>query len=229
MELSVSDTGPGIAPDALSVIFDRFHQLDDSPGRRHEGTGLGLTIAQEIANLAGGEIGVESELGAGSRFWVRLPHTAAKPGAVPAQTQPSMPARAEAPAPARTRMALVVENNTINRKLLADFLESAGWSVFQAVSAEHALEILDLTEQDPDVVLLDLHMPGLSGEELLSMLRNAYPESPVIIVTADATSGTSQRLREKGASGYFAKPINLNELGETLDQITLCSANTGQT
>lgn len=229
MELSVSDTGPGIAPDALTRIFERFHQLDDSPRRRYEGTGLGLTIAQEIANLAGGEIGVESELGSGSRFWVRLPHTIAKPGAVRALEESANQTRELEEPVALARTALVVENNTINRKLLTEYLEGAGWSVFQAVNAEHALEILDLSAQDPDVILLDLHMPGLSGEELLSMLRNAYPESPVIIVTADATSGTSQRLREKGASGYFAKPINLNELGETLDQITLCSANTGQT
>lgn len=229
MELSVSDTGPGIAPDELKIIFERFHQIDDSPGRRHEGTGLGLTIAQEIANLAGGEIGVESELGSGSRFWVRLPHTLAKPGAVSALEESGNQARELEQQVPLARTALVVENNTINRKLLTEYLEGAGWSVFQAVNAEHALEILDLSAQDPDVILLDLHMPGLSGEELLSMLRNAYPESPVIIVTADATSGTSQRLREKGASGYFAKLINLNELGETLDQITLCSANTRQT
>lgn len=220
MELSVSDTGPGIPPDALALIFDRFHQLDDSPGRRHEGTGLGLTIAQEIANLAGGELGVESEQGAGSRFWVRLPHTAAKPGAVAAHAQPSSSADVEAPVQAGARTALIVENNTINRNLLADFLEGAGWSVLQAVSAEHALEVLDLTEEDPDVVLLDLHMPGLSGEDLLAMLNNAYPQSPVVIVTADATSGTSQRLRAKGVKDYFVKPVNLEALSETLNRIT---------
>jgi CheY-like chemotaxis protein len=206
--------------DVLALIFDRFHQLDDSPGRRHEGTGLGLTIAQEIANLAGGELGVESEQGAGSRFWVRLPHTAAKPGAVAAHAQPSSSADVEAPVQAGARTALIVENNTINRNLLADFLEGAGWSVLQAVSAEHALEVLDLTEEDPDVVLLDLHMPGLSGEDLLAMLNNAYPQSPVVIVTADATSGTSQRLRAKGVKDYFVKPVNLEALSETLNRIT---------
>ncbi|CAN0005974.1 unnamed protein product, partial [Chrysoparadoxa australica] len=228
MELSVSDTGPGIAPDALTRIFERFHQLDDCPGRRYEGTGLGLTIAQEIASLAGGEIGVESELGSGSRFWVRLPHTIAKPGAVRALEESAEQAREPEQPVALARTALVVENNSINRKLLTEYLEGAGWSVLQAVNAEHALEILDLSAQDPDVILLDLHMPGLSGEELLSMLLSGYPDAPVLIVTADATSGTSQRLREKGASGYFAKPVNLKELGATLDQITLCSANTGQ-
>lgn len=228
MELSVSDTGPGIGPNALKTIFDRFHQLDDSPGRRHEGTGLGLTIAQEIASLAGGEIGVESELGSGSRFWVRLPHTVAKPSAVRALEEAAMPAGKLEQSTERARTALVVEDNTINRKLLTDYLEGAGWSVSQAVNADHALEILDLSVQDPDVILLDLHMPGLSGEDLLIMLRSGYPEAPVVIITADATSGTAQRMRAKGAAGYFAKPLNLDLLGETLNRIT-ARAMTGQT
>ena len=228
MELSVSDTGPGIAPKAVTSIFERFHQVDDSPGRRHEGTGLGLTIAQEIANLAGGEIGVESELGAGSRFWVRLPHTAAKPGAVQALNDSLSDSKAPSSERTHALTALVVENNTINRKLLTEYLEGAGWSVLQAVSAEHALEILDLSLQDPDVVLLDLHMPGMSGEDLLTHLCGTYPKTPVIIVTADAKNGTSERMRAKGAFGYFAKPVNLAELGETLNRIT-ASGDTGAT
>jgi CheY-like chemotaxis protein len=76
------------------------------------------------------------------------------------------------------------------------------------------------------VVLLDLHMPGMSGEDLLTHLCGTYPKTPVIIVTADATNGTSERMRAKGAVGYFAKPVNLAELGETLNRIT-APAETG--
>ena len=223
MELSVSDTGPGIAPDHVKTIFERFNQLDDSAGRRHEGAGLGLTIAQEIAVLAGGEIGVDSELNAGSRFWVRLPYRPAKARKAISGTEARSEAASKAQAaPART--ALVVEDNATNRNLLTAYLEDAGWKVLQAETSGHALALLDKTHTDPDAVLLDLHMPGLSGEDLLVHLRLVYPEMPVVIVTADATSGTAQRVRDKGAADCLPKPVNLNQLGAKLDQLTLKTA-----
>jgi signal transduction histidine kinase/CheY-like chemotaxis protein len=218
MELSVSDTGPGISPDQVQTIFERFNQLDDSAGRRHEGAGLGLTIAQELAVLAGGEIGVESELNAGSRFWIRLPRKLAPP---PGETDPETRAGTTSEHEERLlRTALVVEDNATNRTLMSAYLESAGWTVLQADSGANALSVLDRMECPPDVVLLDLHMPGLSGEDLLVHLRDAYPETPVIIVTADVTTGTAQRMRAKGALGYLAKPVDLDVLGETLKRIT---------
>ncbi|EAP89425.1 sensory box histidine kinase/response regulator [Oceanicaulis sp. HTCC2633] len=225
MELSVSDTGPGIAPDQVKSIFERFSQLDDSVGRQHEGAGLGLTIAQEIAVLAGGDIGVESELNAGSRFWVRLPHRPVKP-ADAAHPGLSDASRASAAAqrahPERT--ALVVEDNATNRNLLTSYLEGAGWRVLQASSSAEALAEMDKTDTDPDAVLLDLHMPGLSGEDLLVHFNAVYPDMPVVIVTADVTSGTAQRMREKGAADCLPKPVNLDQLGARLDQMTLKSA-----
>ena len=224
MELSVADTGPGISPDQVQTIFERFNQLDDSAGRRHEGAGLGLTIAQELTALAGGEIGVESELNAGSRFWIRLPRQLAplSEDKAPASASRSHTADEQAVLPQRT--ALVVEDNATNRTLMSAYLEGAGWAVLQAASGAHALSLLDRVEAPPDVVLLDLHMPGLSGEDLLVHLRDAYPETPVIIVTADVTTGTAQRMREKGALGYLAKPVDLDKLGAQLDQLTLKAA-----
>ncbi|WP_440958600.1 ATP-binding protein [Oceanicaulis sp. LC35] len=222
MELSVSDTGPGIAPDQVDSIFERFSQIDDSVGRHHEGAGLGLTIAQEIAHLAGGEIGVESELGAGSRFWVRLPYRlAAKTQSDPIPTDLPSPVRQPASEARPARTALVVEDNATNRNLLTVYLENTGWSVLQAESSAHALALMDKTRTDPDAVLLDLHMPGLSGEDLLVHLRSVYPDMPVVIVTADVTSGTAQRLRDRGAADCLSKPLNLDHLGARLNQLTL--------
>ena len=222
MEFSVSDTGPGIAPDQIKSIFERFNQIDDSLGRRHEGAGLGLTIAQEIAALAGGELGVESELNAGSRFWVRLPCTEVED---PAAFRSTSAHRRSDPAaelePRAERTALVVEDNRTNRNLLTLFLEEAGWRVLQAESSADALALMDKTQTDPDAVLLDLHMPGLSGEDLLVHLHGVYPDMPVVIVTADVTSGTAQRLRDKGAADCLPKPLNLAHLGARLDQLTL--------
>ncbi|WP_306015168.1 ATP-binding protein [Oceanicaulis sp. MMSF_3324] len=220
MELSVSDTGPGIAPAHVKTIFERFSQLDDSLGRHYEGAGLGLTIAQEIAVLAGGEIGVDSELGAGSRFWVRLPHRPIDTAQDAPEAELHPHAAAEAADTRRARTALVVEDNATNRQLLTVYLEENGWRVLQAESSAEALALMDKTESDPDAVLLDLHMPGLSGEDLLVHLNSVYPDMPVIIVTADVTSGTAQRMRERGAADCLSKPVNLALLGARLDQLT---------
>ena len=220
MELSVSDTGPGIAPAHVKTIFERFSQLDDSLGRHYEGAGLGLTIAQEIAVLAGGEIGVDSELGAGSRFWVRLPHRPIDTAQDDTEAELHPKAAAEAADTRRARTALVVEDNATNRNLLTVYLEENGWRVLQAESSAEALALMDKTESDPDAVLLDLHMPGLSGEDLLVHLNSVYPDMPVIIVTADVTSGTAQRMRERGAADCLSKPVNLAQLGDRLDQLT---------
>lgn len=221
MELSVSDTGPGIESSQLPTIFERFNQLDDGLGRRHEGAGLGLTIAQDIAQLSGGDIGVESELGAGSRFWVRLPLRPVTEHATAGAPAPDMTSQ---PVDTPRRTALVVEDNATNRQLLSAYLEEAGWAVLQAECSAHALALLDKTDTDPDAVLLDLHMPGLSGEDLLIHLHDVYPHMPVIIVTADVTSGTAQRMRERGAADCLSKPLNLELLGSRLDQLTLTPA-----
>jgi len=220
MELSVSDTGPGIASAHIKTIFERFNQLDDSLGRHYEGAGLGLTIAQEIAVLAGGEIGVDSELGAGSRFWVCLPHRPIDEAQNDPEAELAPQAAIEAAEIRRARTALVVEDNATNRNLLTVYLEENGWRVLQAESSAEALALMDKTESDPDAVLLDLHMPGLSGEDLLVHLNSVYPDMPVIIVTADVTSGTAQRMRERGAADCLSKPVNLVHLGARLDQLT---------
>ena len=96
--------------------------------------------------------------------------------------------------------------------------------MLQASSSAEALAEMDKTDTDPDAVLLDLHMPGLSGEDLLVHFNAVYPDMPVVIVTADVTSGTAQRMREKGAADCLPKPVNLDQLGARLDQMTLKSA-----
>ncbi|MDP2998019.1 MAG: response regulator [Bryobacterales bacterium] len=206
--VAVRDTGVGIAPDQIREIFESFRQLSGGLTRTHAGLGLGLAIAQKLAELMGGEIRVASELGAGScfRFDVpfRLPPEAAKPGV----------ARAE-PAPGVYRV-LVVDDNPIACKVVTRALTRNGYQVDCAEGGGAALSAA--RQLSYDLILMDLQMPGIDGLTATDAIRvlPGYAATPVIAFTADSLTEARALCRQHGMQGFLTKPVDAAELVSTL-------------
>ena len=212
VQFDVVDTGPGIETAALSEIFEAFAQT--KAGASAGGTGLGLTISDRLITNMGGALQVESVVGQGSRFWFSLPLTPSadllEPGTGDSEhTLPPLDARL---APGQALLALVVDDSTANRHILAGLLESAGVTVVTAAGGHEAIE--QARRHRPHVVLMDLKMNDLDGLEATRRLRRDPVTSriPVIAVTASALGDIRQTTREAGCVDYLAKPIRAQEL-----------------
>ena len=215
LRLAVADTGFGIPPERLDRLFRPFERLGAEQGSV-EGTGMGLALSKGLVEAMGGRIGVESALGVGSTFWVELALTEG-PLERYDRTHRS-PEGSPEPAGDR-RVVLHIEDNLPNLKLVERILaRRPELSVLTAMQGRLGLELA--REHRPDVILLDLHLPDLSGAEVLSLLRT-YPETraiPVIVVSADATKTQITRLTEAGAFGYLTKPLDVGEFLGFVDQ-----------
>jgi two-component system sensor histidine kinase RpfC len=226
----VIDTGVGMSFDAAARIFDSFAQADEDTRRRYGGTGLGTTIAKELIECMGGQIGVESVPARGSRFWFSLPfgrvtskrqassHVAAQTGQLtlepPAEIQP-IADRSRSGEGRRPRV-LVVEDNAANRRVATKILELGGYEVHAADCGLSAL--INLACESYDLVLLDMELPGLNGLDLLRRLR-ASPGSDmsIVMLTANATNEARQQCMAEGADGFFTKPIRAPALLRTIE------------
>jgi PAS domain S-box-containing protein len=222
MRLQVEDTGMGVARADLDRLFQPFERLG-AEQTDVEGTGLGLALAKQLMEVMGGSIGVESELGKGSSFWVELP--TASPQTEGQTDIPSAPARsalvAPVPVASGSRVVLYVEDNLSNVKLVERVVARRP-EVRLLVAMQGSLA-LDLARQhQPALVLLDLHLPDMSGEEVLRRLK-ADPRTaaiPVVVLSADATPGQVERLRAEGAAEYVTKPFNIPRLLAMIDGAT---------
>ncbi len=208
--LQVEDTGPGIPEEARSRIFERFERLDDSSTRRHAGTGLGLAICGGLVQLFGGEISLDSEAGAGSRFEVRLPLALAEPAGTPANEV------AAQRRPAWGLHVLVVEDNPVNQLVVGRMLETLGCRVSLVGDGEQALALL---RREPcDAVLMDCQLPVLDGFATTRAIRAspALASLPVIGLTASVTTEDRQRCRDSGMDEVLGKPCTLEQLEDVL-------------
>jgi signal transduction histidine kinase/CheY-like chemotaxis protein len=216
----VKDTGPGLTKEACEGIFERFAQADNSATRRHVGSGLGLAIVHEIVSLSGGRVGVESTPGIGSSFWfeVPLPPADAELGdAANRETSMKPPCETD---PDSGWTVLVVDDVATNRVVANSMLTRAGHRVIEAENGREAIEVLDTAAID--LVLMDLHMPVLSGDEAIAEIRNSdsdYRNVPIIALTADATDVQKQRLLAIGANSHATKPIDISTLLSNVDSV----------
>jgi signal transduction histidine kinase/DNA-binding response OmpR family regulator len=218
MELTVRDTGQGIAPTHLSHVFDRFYQADASDTRAQEGTGIGLALTKELVELHGGTITLHSELGQGTTAVVRLPvrHTAA-PAALPptaevvAGPQPVQPTGQ----PVEQPQLLVIEDNADVRAFLAATL-AAHYQVLTASDGEAGVALA--REQVPDLVLTDVMMPRLDGHGVCQVLHQDERTShiPIIMLTAKASLESKLEGLQTGADAYLPKPFHPAELLATI-------------
>jgi PAS domain S-box-containing protein len=231
IEVSVADTGPGVPPERQGLIFQRFQQLSDWPNRR-PGSGLGLALVKDLAELMGGSAGFEPPPNRGARFWVRLPRGHERLAPAPPEPHPratpdtrfariaTLFTEANAPAPERIAVAapvgsrpqiLIAEDDADTATYMRDIL-SVGYAVTVVNNGGDALAIA--RDKQPCVILSDVTMPGMNGLELVKALK-AEPglrHIPVILVTARASRDAVVTGLECGADDYVAKPFGVAEL-----------------
>ena len=219
VRISVQDTGPGISPEGMARLFVPFERLDHADGEI-EGTGLGLVVARRVAEAMGGFLAGESKVGGGSTFWIEL----AAAGDQPANTN-DLPAGTPANVLDRQASAtlLYIEDNASNQQVVQMLCASRRphWQVSAAADGRTGLEQAKQTL--PDVILLDLHLPDQHGEAVLAELRreSSTRSIPVVILSADATAHSRDRLLAAGANDYVSKPYAVETLFSHLDRILL--------
>lgn len=217
LSFSVLDTGIGIPQEKQQAIFDKFTQGDISTARKYGGTGLGLAISRQLAEKMGGAIGVRSEEGRGSEFWLHIPYRAV-------EHQHQDGARDDRHDYENFRFdgysVLIVDDHPVNLLFAKKMMAKVGFSSIEmAASGMEALETLG--RRSFDVILMDCQMPGIDGYEATSRLRRAeaergLPETPVIAVTADAIQGAEKKCFAAGMNDYVTKPITMSTLNRAL-------------
>lgn len=216
VNISVRDTGIGIAPDQHEKIFGAFNQADASTTRRYGGTGLGLAICRRLVELMGGSIGVKSTGENGSEFHVSLPFEITPN----AETVPATPDFHNLREGSQLSI-LAVEDNPTNQKFIGALLRKIGHRVTCCSNGRQALEAWRTDHFD--CILMDIQMPVMGGEEALQQIRNDENESgrhvPVIALTAHALKGDQERFLAQGFDGYLTKPLRIEKLVEQLNQL----------
>ena len=206
LRVEVVDTGPGLAPDQVARLFERFSQAEVSISRTHGGTGLGLAICKATLELMGGKVGVDTAPGEGSTFWFELPTAAAK---APETRAPDPEVAADCP----SLRVLVVDDTAVNRELVKLMLEPLGLEIEEAAGGADGVQAA--MTRPYDLILMDVRMPGVDGLEATRLIRAVSAlnrRTPILALTADVQPENAAACRNAGMDDVLAKPIVPAEL-----------------
>ena len=228
MQVVVSDTGIGIAPENLQRLFQPFVQIDSAVSRQGKGTGLGLNLVREMVELHGGRVSVSSEINIGSRFTIDLP-CGSQPSrfSLPSDCRSTEVAKtcsqielSSGTADANRRpLIAIADDNKANVETLSDYLAAKGYDI---IVAENGLEAIELTKlHHPAAILMDIQMPVLDGLSAIQQLRRdpQFAKLPIIALTALAMNGDRERCLAAGANEYLTKPVPLRLLAATIQNL----------
>lgn len=215
LRFSVRDSGIGLTPEQVGRLFRSFEQADQSTTRKYGGTGLGLAICKRLAELMGGEIGVNSVAGQGSEFWFNVYLGAVQAEAASPQLGSAAPACAPALVLTPAVRVLVVEDHPVNRMVIRGLLKRLGGA--EPVLAENGQEALQCVAAGRfDVILMDIQMPLMDGIEATQRLRAAGLTTPILGLSAGALEGDIQAALGAGMDDYVLKPVDLQTLSAAL-------------
>ncbi len=224
--LSVTDNGIGIASSDLSKLFQPFVQIDNSLSRQHAGTGLGLSLVKQIVDLHGGSVAVNSEVGQGSCFTIRLPYNQLQRSLAPGGTHLDGPPSgtiqdSHSNEPVQP-LILLAEDNLANTETFVNYLESRGYRLILATNGQEAIDLNKL--HTPNLILMDIQMPKVNGLEAIQQIRANYQDIPIIALTALAMQDDREKCLQAGATEYLSKPVQLKQLNNTIRQLLATSA-----
>jgi signal transduction histidine kinase/AmiR/NasT family two-component response regulator len=219
VRIVASDTGVGMSADDVDLLFSPFNRLW-AQRSGIEGTGLGLALSKTLAEAMQGSIGVSSELGKGSKFWIELPVADPELLETARAVQEAEATAVVVSGPAR--LVLLAEDTESNIKLVKGILRHRP-SVRLLTAPDGQTAIVTAKKHSPDLILLDLHLPDIDGAEVLKRMREipSLEKTPVVIVTADATDEQRDRLLAAGAQEYITKPLRLKRLLQVVDAYLL--------